>query len=114
MHLRRGHANATLARAVTPLAERATRGGFERVRVRAHHVVDGALCDESAVLEQEPAPADRSDGAEVVADEQYCRAFPRKMAHEFEAPTLEGRVSDREHLVDHEDVGLEVRRDREA
>ena len=39
--------------------------------------------------------------------------MPGDVAHLAEAPALELGVTDREHLVDDEDLGLEVRGDRE-
>ena len=48
-----------------------------------------------------------------MADEQDGAALARDVAHLAEALLLERGVADREHLVDEQDLGLEVRRDGE-
>ena len=67
-----------------------------------------------AVLEPDRALADPRDGAEVVADEEHRPPLLGELRHLSEAPALELGVADREHLVDDDDVGLDVRRDREG
>ncbi len=46
-------------------------------------------------------------------DEEDGAPGAAELLHASEAATLELRVADREHLVDEEDLRLEVRRDRE-
>ncbi len=54
------------------------------------------------------------DRGHVVTHEQHrALVHAGDVAHLAEAPALELGVTDREHFVDHEDLGLEVRRDRE-
>ena len=64
--------------------------------------------DDRAVLEQHRAVAEALDRAHVVGDEQDG-ACPRADALELvEALLLERRVADREHLVDQQDVGVDL------
>ena len=60
------------------------------------------------------AGAEAADRLHVVADEEHGPAVVRDLAHPSEAALLELGVADREHLVDDQDVRLEVRGDREA
>ena len=52
-------------------------------------------------------------GRHVVADEEHGPPRPATLAHLAEALLLERRVADREHLVDEQDLRLEMRGDRE-
>ena len=54
------------------------------------------------------------DSLEVVADEDHGAAFPRHVVHLAETLPLERGVADGEHLVDQQDLRLEVRRDGEG
>ena len=53
------------------------------------------------------------DRVHVVADEQHRPALAHDVAHLPEALLLERRVADGEHLVDDQDLRLQVRRHRE-
>ena len=57
--------------------------------------------------------AEPLDRLEVVADEEDRAALRAHVVHLAEALLLERGVADREHLVDEEDLGLEVRGDGE-
>ena len=50
---------------------------------------------------------------EVVADEEHRAPRTLHFGHATETTALELRVSDREHLVDEQDVRVEMRGDRE-
>ena len=108
----RTRADVTLTRpspAVAAFAERLSGGGLERAHMRAHHVLDGALGREPSFLQQEPAPTEEATVPRLWLTS--TPSFPPRKRRTSEAPALEGRVSDCEHLVEHEDVGLEVRGD---
>jgi hypothetical protein len=64
-------------------------------------------------VDQQRARAQPRDRRHVVAHEQHRPPVARDVAHLAEALLLERRVSDREHLVEDEDVRLEVRSDGE-
>ena len=65
------------------------------------------------LVEPEAAVGERRDRGHVVADEQHRAPRARDLAHLAEALALERRVADREHLVDDQDLRLEVRGDGE-
>ena len=67
-----------------------------------------------AALEQHRAVAEALDRAHVVGDEQRsCGPRPCSRVELVEALLLEGGVADGEHLVDQQDVGVDLDRDRE-
>ena len=85
-----------------------------RLHVRLDDGLDGARHRDPAVLEQDAVVAELAQRPHVVADEQDGPAVPRgDVAHLPEAFLLEGVIADREHLVDDQDLRLEVRRHRE-
>jgi hypothetical protein len=65
-------------------------------------------------VEQQDAAAQAADGRHVVAHEQNRPAVAGGIAHLPEALLLERRVTDGEHLVDDQDLGLEMGGDAEA
>jgi hypothetical protein len=67
------------------------------------------LCHPPAVDHHHPA-AQLLDAGQVVADEEDRSTFACHVAHSAQALLLEGRVADGEHLVDQQDLWLEVRR----
>ena len=68
---------------------------------------------DAAVLHEDRAVAELRDGLHVVRDEQDRASVRTEVLHAAEAPPLELRVTDCEHLVDEQDLGLEMRSDRE-
>ncbi|CAA9406152.1 MAG: hypothetical protein AVDCRST_MAG64-1988 [uncultured Phycisphaerae bacterium] len=66
-----------------------------------------------AVLDEDHLRTQAGDRVHVVADEQNRAALPHDVAHLPKALALERRVADREHLVDDQDLRLQVGRDRE-
>ena len=75
--------------------------------------VRGAVEDELSLLEQDRPGAEAPHRGEVVADEDDGATLLRDVAHLAEALLLELRVADGEHLVDEQDLRLEVRGDGE-
>ena len=67
----------------------------------------------ASLVEPEAAVGERRDRRHVVADEQHRPPCARDLAHLAEALALERRVADREHLVDDQDLRLQVRGDGE-
>ena len=87
---------------------------FEHPQVDTRDVVDLAIRDERPVLEEQAATAQCSNERHGVADEKHGPAFRSHVSHLPEALLLECNVADGQHLVDNQDLGLEVRGDREA
>ena len=67
-----------------------------------------------AALEQHRAVAEALDGRHVVGDEDDRLARGLERLELLEALLLERGVADREHLVDEQDVGVDLDRNREA
>ena len=67
-----------------------------------------------AVVEHDRAIADLAHEVGRVGDEHDRASFALELADPFEALALEGLVADREHLVDEQQLGLDVHRDRES
>ena len=66
------------------------------------------------LLEQDGPSTKRLYGPHVVADEEDGAAVAADLVHLAQAFLLESRISDREHLVDDKDFGLEVGSDGES
>src|SRR5205823_4237841 len=66
-----------------------------------------------ALIQPEAPRRELRDRRHVVADEQHRPSLAADLAHLPEALPLESGVSDREHLVDDQDVRLQMRRYRE-
>ena len=64
-------------------------------------------------LEQDGAVAQALDRGQVVRDEKTGDAAVPELLDPLQALDLKFGVADGEHLVDEQDVGFEVRRDRE-
>ena len=71
------------------------------------------VADDAAVVEQDRALAQLRNRLHVVRDENHRPAGRSEILHPPEAAPLELGVPDREHLVDEQDLGLEMRGDRE-
>ena len=69
--------------------------------------------DHPALVEQHRAVAEALDRAHVVGHEQDRAALALEPLELVEALLLEARVADREHLVDQQDLGVDLDRDRE-
>ena len=69
--------------------------------------------DDAAAFEQHRAVAEALDRAHVVGHEQDRPTLLPKPAELVEALLLEGGVADGEHLVDQQDVGVDLDRDGE-
>src|SRR3954471_21089037 len=67
-----------------------------------------------AVIDQDRAGAEVDHRGQVVRDEGQRDAARDQLAHPGHAFFLEADVADAEHFVDQQDVGIHVRRDREA
>ena len=87
----------------------------DRHQVPVDHLGRRAFGHQPAALEQQRAIAERRHRAHVVADEDDRAAVAlRNLAHLAEALLLEVGVADRQHLVDDQDLRLQVRGDREG
>ena len=82
--------------------------------VAADHVVRVSVGDEAAPVDLDGARAEAAHRGHVVADEEDGAPRTRDLLHLPEALALEGDVADREHLVDEQDLRVEVRRDGEG
>src|SRR5581483_441500 len=82
----------------------------DRCEIAADDCLGIALGRELALLEQDPRAAETANGLHVVAHEQDGAPFARNLRHAAEAPLLELGISDGEHLVDDQDLRLQVRR----
>src|SRR5262249_30867313 len=69
---------------------------------------------DTSLAQQDGAIAEPLDGPRVVRDEDDRAAAPLDLRDLPEALPLEVLVADREHLVEQEHIGLDVRRDGEA
>ena len=87
--------------------------GADHVEVARDDVSGRPLLDDAALVEQVRALADALHGDEVVADEDHGAALAGDGVHLGEALALELGVAHGEDLVDEQDVGLQVRADRE-
>ena len=67
-----------------------------------------------AVVDDDRAGAELEDRRQVVRDEHQRDAARDQLAHPLDALVLERGVADAQHLVDEQDVGIEVGGDREA
>ena len=81
---------------------------------RAHGFAGRAVEHDLAVIEHDRAIADLAHEVGRVGDEHDRAALALELAHPFEALALERLVADRQHLVDQQQLGLDVHRDREA
>ena len=81
--------------------------------VRPQHLLGRAGRDHAAVLEQHRALAQPLDRARVVGDEHDRPAAALEVTDPAVALLREGLVADREHLVEQQDVRLDVHRHRE-
>ena len=81
--------------------------------IRARDAVRVAELHDAAALEQHRSVAEPLDGAHVVRDEDDRLAGLLQALEPVEALLLEGGVADREHLVDQQDVGVDLNGDRE-
>jgi hypothetical protein len=109
-----GEADAAVALAVFALPDVDPRVGLGIVEVPVDHFLDGPLGSQLPVAQIHPGVAERRGSGEVVAHEEHRPTASRHLAHPAEALLLEGEVAHGEHLVDDEDVRLEVRCDGEA
>src|SRR5437660_378543 len=75
---------------------------------------DGTIGDFPAGIEKYPAPANALERAQIMADEQDRAAVAGHVLHLAETPLLEFHVADGEHLVDDEDLRLEMGSDRKS
>ena len=76
-------------------------------------VLAAPVLRDPAVLHEDRAVAELRDCLHVVRDEEHRAAVRAEVLHAPEAATLELRVPDGEHLVDEQDLRLEVRGHRE-
>jgi ABC-type branched-subunit amino acid transport system ATPase component len=90
------------------------RVGGEQAPVRSDRLTRLAVEGDLPLAEQHGAVAQALDRLRVVRDEENRAAAILELRDLPEALALELLVADREHLVQQEDVGLDVRRDREA
>ncbi len=66
------------------------------------------------MIDDDRACAQVENGRQVVGDEDERYAAVDQLAHPFDAAILERRIADAEHLVDQQDVGIEMRGNRET
>ena len=97
-----------------------TRGGLRCVAVEVQlEVVVGdvlglALGDDLAAFEQHRPVAEAVDRAHVMCHEHDRCARVAQAIEDVKALLLEGRVADGKHLVDQQDVGVDLDRDRKC
>src|SRR5205814_8565108 len=82
--------------------------------VCGYRLVDGAVEHDLALVEDEPAVAEPRNRSDVVTHEDHRSSAVRQLADPLEAFLLEGAIPDREHLVEKEDLGVEIRGHREG
>ena len=82
--------------------------------VGAHDVLDAALGLDAAVLEKQRAVAQHLDAREVMRDEDDRAARALEVEDAPVALLRERLVAHREDLVEQQDVGIHVHRDRES
>ena len=91
-----------------------------RIPVQTEVVADGVAClilqDNPPILQDDPMLAERLNCCHVVTDKQDGASFMHYLSHFAETFFLKRGVTDRQHFVNQEDIGLEVRRygEREA
>ena len=85
----------------------------EQLQVALGDIRCTAFRDEARVLQEDRPVAELAHAVHVVSDEDDGRACTLELPEVFEALALERGVADRQHLVDEQDVGPRVRRDRE-
>jgi hypothetical protein len=107
------YANASVATAVQTLANRNELSRLERCDVFADHVARGTLGDNSPFVQKVRPSAERGDGGGIVAHEQHGSPTGCDLFHPCEALLLEREVANREDLVHHQDLRLEMGRHRE-
>ncbi len=73
----------------------------------------GPVADDAASLKQDRPIAKLSDRLHLMRNEDDRATRGAQVLHAPEAALLELGVADREHLVDEEDLGLEMSSDRE-
>ena len=76
--------------------------------------VRGAVRAHAAVFHPQNLIAQPSNVPHVVRDEEHGLAVGDELPEAVERAAAEGRVADREHLVDQHDVGMAVHRHRET
>ena len=109
------HADVLSTASVDPLGDVERLGlVLERTEVIGDGDGDRGVGLHRAVLEVDAAAAERLDHRHVVADEEDGPARGGDLVHLAEALALERGVADGQHLVDDQDLGLEVRGDREG
>jgi hypothetical protein len=86
---------------------------LQRLTERSHCFAGKRVGDHLTVVEHDPAVADATDEIGRMGDEQDRATFALELLDAFEALALERLVTDGEHLVDEEDVGVDVHRHRE-
>ena len=101
-----GAATATIA--VGALEQIVVGSSLEHPEVVGHRLIDGRVDEDLPALEQDAAPAQRLDDGEVVRDEDDRPPVARHLAHLAQRLSLESRIAHRQHLVDEQDLGLEV------
>ena len=88
--------------------------GVEPLAERADGLARRAERDEVAVVEHSDARADAAHQVGRVGHDHDGAALVLELMHTVEALALEGLVADGEHLVDEQNVGIDVHGDREA
>src|SRR5581483_6678478 len=109
-----GHPNASVPTSIRALADGDALGEPRGHEIFLGDLGRGAFADDPTLLEQVRTLAERRHGAHVLADEQNRAAAGCHLLDLSEALLLEGVVSDGEHLVDDQDLRLEVGGDREG
>ena len=83
------------------------------VLVDRNALVGGAVVDDAALAQVDHALAHGLDAEHVVRHEQDRGVLLLQPLRELDALALEGQVADREHFVEDQDLGVQVRRHRE-
>ena len=88
--------------------------GGERLAEHSHCFTGRGVDHHLAVVEHDGAVADLADEIRCVGDEEDRAALALEPLDALDALALEGFVAHRQHLVDQQDVGVDVDRHREA
>ena len=88
--------------------------GVQALAERADRLARRAERDEVAVVEHPDTRADPPHQVGSVGDDHDRASLVLELVHPVEALALERLVADGEHLVDEQDVGIDVHGDREA
>ena len=86
----------------------------DAVQVKINRLLGSAIEAKLAMGKHDSAMAEVLNCCQVMGDEQDSTAAPAHIAHFPDALFLERHVAHRQHLIDNQDLGVQVRRHREG